>query len=146
MIRSWPTVKIRFFSSSTSMPTIECLASKKVASDGRSVSFSVVWHVLQTLTSYSKPMIGMLIRFGEQLSQIALPQFLCQQKVVSDGDTKSCSRFSPAMVLTIDAERFLFKHCLQIPEKRLGAELACVGFHPVGSSFSHAVDLLNRHI
>jgi hypothetical protein len=80
MTRSWPTVKMRFFSSSTSMSTIECLASKNVASEGRSVSFNVLWHVLQTRTSYSKPMIGMLIRFGEQLSQIAFPQFLYDER------------------------------------------------------------------
>lgn len=76
MMRSWPTVNILFFSSSTSMSITECFASKKVASEGRSVSLSVVLHALQTRTSYSKPMIGMLIRFGEHASHTALPQFL----------------------------------------------------------------------
>lgn len=76
MTRSWPTVSTRFFSSSTSIATTECFASRKVAKLGRSVSFRLAWHELQTRTSYSKPMIGMLMRFGEHLSHIALPQFL----------------------------------------------------------------------
>lgn len=37
--------------------------------------FSVVWHGSQTRTSNSKPMIGMLMRFTEHVSQIALPQW-----------------------------------------------------------------------
>lgn len=37
-------------------------------------AFSDRWHGSQTRTSNSKPMIGMLMRFTEQVSQIAFPQ------------------------------------------------------------------------
>jgi hypothetical protein len=50
----------------------------------------------------------------------------------------------PAMMLTIDAKRFLLEHRLQVPEKWLRAQLASVGFNPVGRCFSHAVDLQER--
>lgn len=73
--RSWPTVSRRFRSSSRSICTMECLASWKAAREGRSTVCSCLKQGSQQRTSNSKPIIGILIRFDEQLSQTALPQW-----------------------------------------------------------------------
>lgn len=75
MSLSWPTVNRRFLSSSRSMYTMECLASLNDASEGRSTVCSCLKQGSQQRTSNSKPIIGMLIRFVEQLSHTAFPQW-----------------------------------------------------------------------
>jgi hypothetical protein len=45
------------------------------------------------------------------------------------------------MMLAINAERLLFKHGFKIPEEWFSTQLTGIRFNPVGSSFSHAIDL-----
>lgn len=49
-------------------------------------------------------------------------------------------------MLSINTERFLFKHCFQVPEERLCTKLTGIGFDPVRSCFSHAVYLSTKSI
>lgn len=105
-------------------------------------AFSDVWHGSHTRTSNSKPIIGMLMRFTEQVSQMALPQlrqWCCRMPIIVRNIIILNHNQSQSIVHCTDLA--LVNHVADVPEEGSRAQLALVLLHPRGHLLAHRVHL-----